>query len=75
MSETTQYIFATSFQIAWDYLDAMGELGNPIGLRATFSIPSRPWSGTAKGDRSFSPIEQLPPTNASERSRDWPLRP
>jgi hypothetical protein len=29
MSETTQYIFATSFQIAWDYLDAMGELGSP----------------------------------------------
>jgi hypothetical protein len=29
MSETTQYIFATSFQTAWDYLDAMGELGSP----------------------------------------------
>jgi hypothetical protein len=29
MSETTQSIFANSFQIAWDYLEATGELGNP----------------------------------------------
>jgi hypothetical protein len=29
MSETTQSIFANSFQIAWDYLEAAGELGNP----------------------------------------------
>ena len=29
MSETTQSIFATSFQIAWNYLEATGELGNP----------------------------------------------
>jgi hypothetical protein len=28
MSETTQSIFTTSFQIAWDYLEATGELGN-----------------------------------------------
>jgi len=30
MSETLlQSTFADSFQIAWDYLDATGELGNP----------------------------------------------
>ncbi|WFU18720.1 hypothetical protein [Bradyrhizobium sp. CB3481] len=29
MSETTQSIFANSFQIAWAYLEATGELGNP----------------------------------------------
>ena len=29
MSQTLQYTIAESFQIAWDYLDAMGELGNP----------------------------------------------
>jgi hypothetical protein len=29
MSEPTQSIFANSFQIAWDYLEATGELGNP----------------------------------------------
>jgi hypothetical protein len=29
MSDTMQSIFANSFQIAWDYLDATGELGNP----------------------------------------------
>ena len=29
MSETTQSIFANSFQIAWDYLEASGEIGNP----------------------------------------------
>jgi hypothetical protein len=29
MSETTQSIFANYFQIAWDYLEAAGELGNP----------------------------------------------
>lgn len=29
MSQTLQYTIAQSFQIAWDYLDAMGELGNP----------------------------------------------
>ena len=29
MAETTQSTFANSFQIAWDYLDATGELGNP----------------------------------------------
>jgi hypothetical protein len=29
MSETTQSIFVNSFQIAWDYLEATGELGNP----------------------------------------------
>jgi hypothetical protein len=29
MSETTQSVFANSFQIAWDYLEATGELGNP----------------------------------------------
>ena len=28
MSETTQSIFANSFQIAWNYLEATGELGN-----------------------------------------------
>ena len=33
MIETTPAILANSFQIAWDYLDAMGELGNP-GLAA-----------------------------------------
>jgi hypothetical protein len=26
---TTQSLFANSFQIAWDYLEATGELGNP----------------------------------------------
>ena len=29
MSHTLQYTIAESFQIAWDYLDAIGELGNP----------------------------------------------
>jgi hypothetical protein len=29
MGETTPSIFANSFQIAWDYLEATGELGNP----------------------------------------------
>jgi hypothetical protein len=29
MSHTLQETIAQSFQIAWDYLDAMGELGNP----------------------------------------------
>jgi hypothetical protein len=29
MAETTQSTFANAFQIAWDYLDAAGELGNP----------------------------------------------
>jgi len=29
MSETTQSTFANSFQIAWDYLEATGELGDP----------------------------------------------
>jgi hypothetical protein len=29
MSQTTQFIFTNSFQIAWDYLEATGELGNP----------------------------------------------
>lgn len=29
MSDTMQSIFADSFQIAWDYLEASGELGNP----------------------------------------------
>ena len=29
MSETLQYIVAISLEIAWDYLDATGELGNP----------------------------------------------
>ena len=29
MSQTLQYTIAQSFQIAWDYLDATGELGNP----------------------------------------------
>jgi hypothetical protein len=28
MSETLQYIVATSLEIAWDYLEAIGELGN-----------------------------------------------
>ena len=29
MGETTPSVFANSFQIAWDYLEATGELGNP----------------------------------------------
>ena len=29
MSETLQYIVAVSLEIAWDYLEATGELGNP----------------------------------------------
>jgi hypothetical protein len=29
MSETLQYIVAVSLEIAWDYLQATGELGNP----------------------------------------------
>ena len=29
MSRTLQYTIAGSFQIAWDYLDGTGELGNP----------------------------------------------
>ena len=29
MSQTLQYTIAESFQIAWDYLDATGELGSP----------------------------------------------
>jgi hypothetical protein len=29
MSETLQNTFATSFEIAWDYLEATGKLGNP----------------------------------------------
>jgi hypothetical protein len=29
MGETMPSIFANSFQIAWDYLEATGELGNP----------------------------------------------
>jgi hypothetical protein len=29
MSETLQYIVAMSLEIAWDYLEATGELGNP----------------------------------------------
>jgi hypothetical protein len=29
MSETMQSTFANSFQIAWDYLEGTGELGNP----------------------------------------------
>ena len=29
MSETMTTLFADSFQIAWDYLEATGELGNP----------------------------------------------
>jgi hypothetical protein len=29
MTETTPAILATAFQIAWDYLEATGELGNP----------------------------------------------
>ena len=28
MSETLQYIVAVSLEIAWDYLQATGELGN-----------------------------------------------
>jgi hypothetical protein len=28
MSETLQYIVAMSLEIAWDYLEATGELGN-----------------------------------------------
>jgi hypothetical protein len=29
MSETLLHTFAASFEIAWDYLEATGELGNP----------------------------------------------
>jgi hypothetical protein len=29
MNQTLQYTVAESFQIAWDYLDATGELGKP----------------------------------------------
>jgi hypothetical protein len=29
MSKTLQYIVALSLEIAWDYLDATGEIGNP----------------------------------------------
>lgn len=29
MTETTPAILANAFQIAWDYLEATGELGNP----------------------------------------------
>ena len=29
MSETLQYIVAKSLEIAWDYLEGTGELGNP----------------------------------------------
>jgi hypothetical protein len=29
MNETTQSIFESSFQMAWDYLEATSELGNP----------------------------------------------
>jgi hypothetical protein len=29
MSKTLQYIVAHSLEIAWDYLEATGELGNP----------------------------------------------
>ena len=29
MTETTSSTLANSFQIAWDYLEATGELGNP----------------------------------------------
>jgi hypothetical protein len=29
MSETLQYIVAMSLEIAWDYLEATGEVGNP----------------------------------------------
>ena len=29
MSDTLQYIVAKSLEIAWDYLEGTGELGNP----------------------------------------------
>jgi hypothetical protein len=29
MDDTLRSLFADSFQIAWDYLEATGELGNP----------------------------------------------
>jgi hypothetical protein len=70
MSETTQSIFANSFQIAWDYLEATGEIGNPDRTASHLLDTIEAMIGMAKGDRSFSPIKRLPPTSASERSRD-----
>jgi hypothetical protein len=76
MSETLQYIVAVSLEIAWDYLEATGELGNPDRaaehLLDTIEVMIRHGE---RRDRFFSPTGRLAPTSVSERSRSCPLRP
>ena len=42
MTQTTRFIFTNSFEIAWDYLEATGEFGNPDRPHNTSSIPLAP---------------------------------
>jgi len=75
MSDTLQYMVAKSLEIAWDYLEGTGELGNPD--RAAEYLLDTIEALIRHGERRplLLSNKAIASYSGSERSRGCPLRP